>query len=94
MSKFLSLVTIIFTIALLAVATFSLPFLEQSGKLPLPAAWRQSLRRTVGYCVDGNQVYRQEERVPGSNSDAVCVCTPELGGVACASNRAEPNITD
>lgn len=94
MPKFLPLATALLIIALVAVAVLRLPFLDKSGKLPLPPEWRQKLRRTTGYCMDGNQVYRKEERVPSSNPNVVCVCAPEIGGVACVSNRTNPNDAD
>lgn len=84
----------LFAVAILTVMTLSLPLLDQNGILPFPLGWRESLRRTVGYCIDGNQVYQQDERVPSSNPGAICVCAPELGGVACALNRADSDSTD
>lgn len=94
MPKFLLLAAALLVIALMAVAVLSLPFLDQSGKVPLPPKWRQSLRQTAGYCIDSNQVYRKEERVPSGNPNLVCICAPELGGVACAANSVSPEITD
>ncbi len=94
MPKFLPLAAALLIIALVAVAVLSLPFLDQSGKVPLPPKWRQSLRQTAGYCIDGNQIYQKEERIPSGNPNVICVCAPELGGVACSSNFVSPEITD
>jgi hypothetical protein len=55
----------------------------------LPKKLSAIMRQTIGYCIDGRQVYfKNHPFVISSNSACrVCVCSPEQGGVSCQYNK-------
>ncbi len=77
----LVLVSLIF-LSLLTV--FGLWLLDTKSNL-LPNEFSNTLRGTIGYCIDGRQVYFKNHPFVTSINGAcrICVCSPTLGGVSC-----------
>jgi hypothetical protein len=55
----------------------------------LPKTFRNTLRQTLGYCIDSRQTYlKNSSFIVSSNGGCnVCICVPELGGISCQYNK-------
>jgi len=82
MKKFL--LTALLILAIPPLIALSLWILDTKSNF-LPQAISTYIRETIGYCIDGRQVYWQNRPFITSVNGAcrVCTCAPTLGGVSC-----------
>jgi len=87
--KVIALAILIF-IGTLSLLSLSLYYLD-THTYNLSGYVSDTLRKGFGYCLDGGKVYYAKKPFVTDGGCRICVCAPELGGVSCKYNTAEPS---